>query len=148
MPARPSPRSFVIEDPGQVKLLSDAKYRSLLMYFMRRPAATKDAARAHDQTVQRTFNAIQRLQGAGLLEICQVTARAGKSVKTYRATAEDDFVPFGLTHADGYAHRLEQKVALLQRALLESLERTLSHRDPFGWGTRLAGLRVPRGLAV
>jgi molybdenum-dependent DNA-binding transcriptional regulator ModE len=137
MPPESAPRSVVVNDAEQVKLLSDPKYRALLLHFMRCPGSVGAAAATLDLSVQRTFNFVQRLERNGLLEVCAVRARAGKSVKTYRATAEDYFLPFALTHAAGYAHLLEQELRPLQRSLLESLERALAHRDPFGWGTRL-----------
>jgi hypothetical protein len=130
-------RTKILERPDAILLLHDSKYRALIRFFMVQPASIQTAARATNQSVQRTYNYVQRLIETDFLEIKHTEARAGKAIKHYQATSDDFFVPFIYTQSVGYADMIEQELRPLQSQMFRAFEHHLAHRNPLEWGTRL-----------
>jgi hypothetical protein len=130
-------RTVILEQPESIALLQNAKYRDLIRFFMVKPNTIKVAAEHTHQTVQRTFNYVQKLLATGFLEKTHSQARGGKAILYYQASADDYFVPFIHTQALGYADLIEQELRPLQTQMLQAFEHHLAHRNPLDWGTRL-----------
>jgi hypothetical protein len=132
-----SRRSKTLEHPQAIALLHDEKYRLLVRYFMQQENTIQAAARHTGQSVQRTYNYVQRLLETGFLEIKRSEARGGKAIKYYTATADDYFIPFAHTQALDYADLIEQELRPLQSQMLRAFTYHLANRNPLEWGTRL-----------
>ena len=130
-------RSKTLASRESIALLHNPKYRELIRFFMAQPSTVQGASAATNQSVQRTYNYVQRLLETEFLEVISQQPRGGRAIKHYRATAEDYFVPFALTQALGYADMLEQELRPLQNQMLHAFEYHLAHHDPLEWGTRL-----------
>jgi hypothetical protein len=137
-------RSQVLQNPKAIALLHNSKYRDLIRFFMQQPSTIQMAAIASGQTVQRTYNYVQRLHKAGFLEVSSSKARRGKPLKFYAATADDYFVPFTQSKAFSYGVMIDQELASLQRQMLVVFEEHLVSRDPLDWGMRL--FKDPNGF--
>jgi hypothetical protein len=132
-----SVRSKTLEGKEAIVLLHDPKYRQLIRFFMQQTNTTQAAAKHIRQTVQRTYNYIQRLLKTGFLEVSHQQPRGGKAILFYRSSADDYFVPFINTQALGYADLIEQELRPLQSQMLHAFEKHLAHQNPSQWGIRL-----------
>jgi predicted transcriptional regulator len=121
-------RSQVLKDQKAIVLLHNPKYRDLIRYFMEQPSTIKTAAKDTGQTVQRTYNHVQRLLETGFLEIISQQPRTGKPLKFYAATA---------TKSLGYTETIRAELQPLQNQMLKLFEAHLTSRNPLEWGTRL-----------
>jgi hypothetical protein len=137
-------RSKTLENAEAIALIHNDKYRRLLRHFMQQPSSIAAAAAATGQSVQRTYNHVQRLLELDLVVIEHTEARRGKPIKYYRATADDYFMPFARTQALDYGDMIEQELRPLQGQMLRAFERHLAGRNPDEWGTRL--FRDPSGF--
>lgn len=119
LPTRES--RFTVCTPEQARLLLDPALLAPLGHLMRGEVGAAELARACGLSVQQAHHRLKRLLAAGLVCVTSEQARAGRSVKRYRAAAAAFRVPFDLTdHAT-----LPELVAALHRdPLVRHYERT------------------------
>lgn len=127
-----------VDDPRAARLLLDAATREVFGCFLERDRSVREAADLLERDLDAVLYRVKRLHAAGLLEVVALQARAGRSVRRYRAPHALWFVPFeALPYAD-----LEETFAAMAHAQVERAAHASARwlaRDPW------AGYLIGRG---
>lgn len=95
--------TFTATTPEQARLLHDRNYSRLLGQLVGAELSAAQLARSVGLDVKATHHRLTRLQSAGLIEVSAELRRTGRTVKIYRAVAQEFDIPFHLTSADTFA---------------------------------------------
>jgi hypothetical protein len=132
----PDPRTAVVSDPDQARLLLDARTRAQLAPFLARPLAVGEAARAAGEKPNTVLRRVQRFLAAGLLEVAETVPRRGRPLRRYRTIADVFFVPFEASAAEDLEAALAEREAWVAAVLRRAVVR--ARREAIGvWGTRI-----------
>lgn len=83
----------VVTDARAARVLVDVEAARDVAPFARRARSIADVARERGAPLDRFTHRVKRLARLGLLEVAEVTPRAGRPVRLYRTAAERFFVP-------------------------------------------------------
>jgi hypothetical protein len=132
----PAKHTQIVLEKKAVALLHQSKFRELLGFFMAQPATVGQAASALARDAKRTYNEVQTLVQNDLLVLDRLETRAGRSVRWYRASAEDYFVPFATSGFSDYTELITSQTKSLHQTVAQELERFLQSHDPKQFGKR------------
>jgi hypothetical protein len=139
--AVPFPEQGEVLDPTAIAMLTDLRALRFLMPFMRSEHTLTTAAAALEKRPSTVAYWIPKFVACGLLVETGATARAGASMRRYRAPARRLTVPFNLIPVD-------RRVALLDEGRLRMLRRFLDGIDEQMKADRDVSLGFsPHGLA-
>lgn len=116
-------------------LLLKDKTRRLLAPFALGKKSMKEASEALSIKLTTYYPYVKRFENAGLIEVVEVIARAGRSIKRYRTVADEFFIPHTLSpllaHFEEIQHVSHNTLLqAMSRAWLESTDETNA------WGFR------------
>lgn len=133
---RTPPRTAVVRDERQARLLLDATTRAQLAPFLGRPRSVGEAAADTGEKSNTVFRRVRRFEAAGLVEVAETVPRRGRPLRRYRAIADVFFVPFEASAAEDLEAALADREAWVASLLRRSVVR--ARREAIGvWGTRI-----------
>ncbi|MFC4453722.1 helix-turn-helix domain-containing protein [Deinococcus sonorensis] len=141
--AQPASSSIPVEHwattPEQAHLLLRADLHPLLLRLMTAPQSASELALALGCTVQDAHYRLRALERAGIAQVVETRARAGRPIKRYRMRS-DWFVPFELTSAETLLEFLEQQNQPRMNTFLRHLFGHLqAKRETLGFRLRREG---------
>lgn len=86
-------RAVIVRDPAVGAVFARTRLRRIVMLFASGPLSLSEAAARGNVDLKRLHHHVGKLTRLGLLEVCEVRARAGRPIKVYRATSDSFFVP-------------------------------------------------------
>ncbi|ALW88268.1 hypothetical protein [Deinococcus actinosclerus] len=119
------PSRFTASTPEQARLLLQRPYQWVLGAVMDGRGSAAAVAAETGVSLTRTHHRLTRLLAAGLIEIAQVRARAGRGVKEYRAVAAEYRVPLALTDASDLEELLNEAAAPFFRTYVTGVARAM-----------------------
>jgi hypothetical protein len=86
-----------IKDPKQAKLLSSPESFRFFEPFLARDCTVSQAAREVKCKVDAMLYRVKTFVKTGLLNVVKTQSRRGRSVKVYRSSADEYYIPFEIT---------------------------------------------------
>ena len=132
----------VIENPETAALMFQAKSLEMLGVLIESERSLQQISDALGWPINTSKYQLERLCEAGLVTCTREEARAGRSIRFYRAIAAQFFVPYVLTPAMNPATLLEQEYAPKAKRFAHNLTSVaLQAREAqgeFDWGVRFS----------
>jgi hypothetical protein len=129
-------RLKIITDQEQADILISPKTLRQLEPFLGHSRTITEAAKETGEKANTVLSRVRRFVKLGLLEVAQDIKRKGRSIKTYRTTADIFFVPYEATSAESLELALAERDSYWEDLLRKSVVKT--RVDDVGtWGTRI-----------
>ncbi|MGL4175104.1 MAG: hypothetical protein ACRCSN_03425 [Dermatophilaceae bacterium] len=113
-----SPAHLVVRDDDQVRVLLDRDYRLVLGAFMGEARSITDAARELAVEAEWLRRRVERLCRERLVRVARTVPRAGRSIRHYRAVADDFFVPIEAVTFDSLYAGVDRRFSAFRGAIL------------------------------
>ena len=121
-----------VTDPRQAHLLTEPRSKDFFKPFLARERSVKEAADLLGCSLNTMLYRVGVMLDAGLIEVVQTRARAGRTVKVYRSVHEAYFVPFSVTPYATLEERLEVQARPLFAHLISAYAAVLRQNDLYG----------------
>ena len=121
---RPPAGAFVtVEDPKQVRLLSDAASFRYFKPFLARDRTVSQAAGEVGCNLDTMLYRVKTFLAAGLLQVIRLEPRAGRPVKHYRSSFDSYFVPLSATAYSDFEEEVRQALGTYENVIARQLAR-------------------------
>jgi predicted transcriptional regulator len=135
--AKQQARVLRVQEPAAIKFLTNIDEIPLLKPFMSQERPLASVAQELNMDLSVLTRKVKRLVGLGLLEVTRTEARAGRSVRHYRSTADEFFIPENAKAIEWMSSQTEASFnRRLDRSLLKVWMTRLDHAGS-DWGLKI-----------